>query len=183
MPVTPIGNPAWVRSADHTYYGGHVDKVNYQNQPLVNARTDFGAEALARMAADLAAVVRTAPFCKLTYTCSDSVPGPPTIHTVHHMASGVRLTNYVGDSPPAGFPSAARNGNGDVTFTFSASHTDPYGVSGSSSITDADANGHTSGSAVIANPELVTATTVRVRAFNDAGTAVSNAKVTLTVWT
>lgn len=183
MPVTPTGSPVWERSADHTSYGGHVDKVNYQGQPAVNPRTDLDAAALVRIAADLAAIGRTAPFCELTYTCDDGTPGPPTIHAAHHMASGVRVTDYVGDAPPSGFPSAARNGDGDVTFTFDATYDDPYGVAGACSIAHATADGHYLGGAVVANPDIVTATTVRVRAVDLSDVAVADAKVTLTVWT
>jgi hypothetical protein len=45
-----------------------------------------------------------------------------------HMATGVGLVGYVGNEAPVGYPSATRNGNGDITITFPASLTDEYGL-------------------------------------------------------
>jgi hypothetical protein len=72
MATTPNGTPAWTRSADHTFYGGHVDKANYQDEPIVNPKTDVGANAIQRMAADLAAVARMANFATVTFTANES---------------------------------------------------------------------------------------------------------------
>lgn len=180
MTTTPSGAPAWVRTNTHEEYGGHLDKVNYQNQPAVNARTDLGAESLTRMAADLAMLARTAPFSIVTFTCDDSGTGAPVVSAVNQM-TGIRSTSYVGDAAPTGFPSGARNGNGDVTFTWAASYLDPYSVSGAVSIKHATVEVH--GTTAAIKTVTITATTVRVRLFNDAGAALSNAKATLKVYT
>jgi hypothetical protein len=79
-----------VRASDHAYYGGHVNKRNFNDEPIVNPRTDFGAEHLTRMAADLAAVARMADFAVLDFTMA-SGSSAPTVHTARLM-TGV----YVG---------------------------------------------------------------------------------------
>lgn len=121
--------PAWTRTATHESYGGHVNKTDYLGQGPIDALTDMAASDVCRMAADLAACVRTAPFCVITYTCNDSSPAAPTVHSVY-MMTGISESDYAGDSPPTGFPSLARNGNGDVTISFDSSYEDDYGTSG-----------------------------------------------------
>lgn len=179
--IVPNGFPAWVRASDHSTYGGNTEKTNWQSQGVTNARTDVGAEAFTRMTADIAAVQRTAPFCTLTFLCNDGSTSAPTISVVNQM-TGVRVAQYAGDSAPTGFPSAARNGNGDNTFTWSASYTDPYGISGTLNITHAEVSGIGS-TAIIANYDIVSASSVRVYLFDAAGAAILNKRATLTVWT
>ena len=176
--MTPDGSPAWTRVATHTDYGGNVDKQNYLSRGVIDALTDVGAEALCRMAADLEAVVRTCPFATITYLCNDSSPAAPTIEIVY-MMTGVRLVSYAGDAAPTGYPSAARNGNGDVTFTFASSYSDPYAVSGAFAPSHAVASLHgtTVGEPVVA----ISGQTVRVRAFNGAS-ALQDKRITLQVW-
>lgn len=181
--MTPEGLPAWTRTAAHGQYGGDINKTNYLSQGVIDPTTDVGAEEITRIAADLEALARTAPFAVITYLCRDTGggggPAAPTVETVF-MMTGVRLTSYFGDAAPSGFPSAARNGNDDVTFTFASSYTDPYSVVGSFAVKHAIANAHGSGTR-IANVET-TATTVRVRGFTDAGVAGTDNRFTLTVW-
>jgi hypothetical protein len=178
MSVTPSGSPAWTRTADHTQYGGDTNKTNYMSQGVIDARTDVGAEQLARLAEDLAACARTAPFATLTYTCNDTSPAAPSIAAAFLM-TGVNTAGYEGDAAPSGFPSAARNGNGDVTFTFASSYTDAYGVSGALTITNLYATVHGS-TAAYATTER-SGSTVRVRAWNSSGTALSDATISLEV--
>jgi hypothetical protein len=179
MTTTPNGSPAWTRSSDYVTYGGDPSKANYQSQGVVNPRTDVGAEAFARLVADTASVMRTCEFASMTIVCDDVTPGPPTVQNCRLM-TGVTAISYVGDAPPAGFPSVARNGDGDVTVTFDASYTDPYGVSGDFIAQDPVAclTGSTPG---VANPELVSDTEVRVRAAELDGDAATGATFTLTV--
>lgn len=179
MAIVPNGVPAWVRTASHVDYGGDPNKRNYLSQGVIDALTDVGAEAVCRMAADLEAIVRSAPFAVITYTCDDTTPAAPTINSVYLM-TGVNIVGYLGSAAPAGFPSAARNGNGDVTFTFSASYSDAYGVSGAFTprcplATVQSANAYNA-------PAVASGSTVRVRVFNDSGAAVTNQKVSLVVW-
>lgn len=187
MAIVPTGSPAWVRNADHTTYGGNTAKTNWHSQGVTNAQTDIGAEAFVRMCEDLSAVVRTAPFCVLTLVCDDVTPGPPTVFAINQM-TGVTVTSYVGNAPPAGFPSAARNGNGDVTITWATSYTDSYNVSGNVNILHADV-GPLSATAALASYQRVDVNSdglfeaVRVRNFNTGGTALSNAQFTLSVVT
>lgn len=177
--MTPTGSPAWTRTTSHTFYGGDVNKTNFLAQGVVDATTDVGAEEIARLAADLAALVRTAPFAVIRYLNNDTSPAAPTVEFVC-MMTGIRLVSYAGDSPPTGFPSAARNVTGDVTFTFASSYSDDYGVAGSFGIStaEASANGQT---AFFPTAEIVTPTTVRVRCFDAAGVAIGDKRVTLEI--
>lgn len=177
--IVPSGDPVWVRSANLTVYGGNVNKMNHLSQGKIDSLTDVGAEEFSRMAGDLASVAATAPFLTMTFTCNDSGTAAPTINVVHSM-TGVLATGYAGGSPPSGFPSAARNGNGDVTFTFASSYTDQYGSVG------AFVAQHPRGSIVATTPAIVvckvlTATTVQVKAFDTSGAAISNAIICFTL--
>ena len=178
MAIIPSGLPAWTRTASHTNYGGDTNKRNYLTRGVIDALTDVGAEAICRMAADLEAIARTAPFATITYLNNDGTPAAPTIETVH-MMTGVRLTSYAGDAAPTGFPSAERNGAGDVTFTFLTSYNDPYAVAGTFAPKHAvgSIHGTTAGDPVF----VISALTVRVRAFNGAS-ALSDKRVTFSVW-
>lgn len=178
MSITPTGAPAWTRQTSHVDYGGNVNKRNYMGQGVINALTDVGAEDFCRLCSDMAAVARTASMWVLTYQCKDSSPAAPTVRAVCGM-TGVQLVSYEGNAPPAGFPSAARNGNGDVTFTFDASYADDYGVSGAW----APVTCNTSVSATAAREAtwVVSGSTVRVRVFDAAGAAVSDPLVSLEV--
>lgn len=179
MPVVPNGLPAWTRTASFEQYGGDVDKRNFASRGAINPKTDVGVEAFSRMVADLAALARTAPFLVARVHCDDLTPGPPTVEWCA-MMTGIRAVSYVGNSPPAGFPTFARNGNGDITITLAASYVDPYGVAGVISIQQATAQLNGSGSGT-ATGELLTATTARFRAFVAAGTAQSSARMTITI--
>lgn len=178
--MTPSGSPAWTRTATHANYGGDVNKRNLLSVGVVDAQTDVGAEELARLAADLAAVTSTAPFMVITYLNNDGTPAAPTVEVVYGM-TGTTLTQYAGDAPPSGFPSAARNGNGDVTFTFASSYADDYAVSGAFAPKHAVANALGTAARIVTT-ELPSSTTVRVRVFNDAGAAVQDSRVSLVVW-
>jgi len=174
MAVVPTGTPAWVKSNDFQTYGGHVDKANYQSLGAVNPRTDVTAEQLARMAADLAAVMRTASFCTFAYTCNDTSPAVPTIADYSSMSGSA--------------PTGVRNGDGDASFTWDASYDDVYSVSGdihfigalvivisstsefaSYQVQDPDANSKNE--------------RIRIKAFDDAGAAVQDAQVFVAMFT
>lgn len=176
--IIPTGKPVWERANDHTSYGGNVEKQNHLGQGAIDSLTDVAAEEFSRMVADLAAVARTAPFLVLTYECNDASPAAPTIVTASGML-GQRTASYEGDAAPTGFPSAVRNGDGDVTFTFSSSYLDEFGIAGSFQLSHPRANlVFGAGSAPC---EIVTATTVRVRAYTSGLSAFADAKVTLVV--
>ena len=180
MAIVPSGVPPWIRTNSLENYGGHTDKQNYLSRGAIDALTDVDASQFSRLASDVAALQRVMPFCTLTLLCSDSVPAAPTIEFVH-MQTGFTAVSYVGDSAPTGFPSAARNGNGDVSITFASSYLDPYGVSGAFSIASLlPGLIHTAAGEAVA--ERVSDTVVRLRAFVSAGTALSNARMTLSVW-
>lgn len=178
MPVVPTGAPAWTRTVSFVHYGGNLNKENYLSRGPIDPTTDLAAEEHARMVADQAAVVRTAAFAVISYTCNDSSPAAPTIN-VALLMTGVNLISYAGNSPPAGFPSAARNSNGDVTFTFASSYVDEYGVTGAFAPLIATATGRGSTPMMVVCD--ITGNTVRVRAFDDTGAAIQNARVTLEV--
>src|SRR5690242_12075687 len=130
MTITPTGSPAWTRTVSYADYGGDPAKENYLARGAINRLTDVAAEEFSRMVSDLAAAARTAPFMVAVVQCFDS--GTPSAPVILYCAlmTGVRTTSYFGGAPPSGFPAVARNGNGDVTFTFAASYLDEYGVSG-----------------------------------------------------
>jgi hypothetical protein len=175
----PTGLPAWTRSADYLQYGGDPNKANYQSQGVVNPRTDVGAEGFSRLVADVAAVVRTAEFATMQVLCNDSVAGAPTIENCRLM-TGATASSYLGSAPPTGFPSASRNGNGDVTITFSVSYSDEYGVTGTLLVKEPIAS-FVGTSGGVASPDLVSSSVVRVRCFNLSAVAISNARFTLSI--
>jgi len=166
--ATPTGAPVWVHTNDHATYGGDVNKRNYQGQDAVNPRTDVSAQQFARLVADVAAMGNTAAWARVTFACNDAVPAVPTIDDYSAMSGTA--------------PTPTRNGTGDVTFTWAASYTDAYGVSGAVNIVHAEATAHGTSSAdgVV---EIVSPTVVRVRAFDAAGVALADATLTLTVAT
>ncbi len=178
MSITPAGSPAWTRSVGITDYSGNVNKQNYMGIGAIDALTDCSADEFCRATADLVACVRTAPFFVGTFLCNDTAPAAPTVESVL-MQTGVRTTSYAGGSAPAGFPAAARNGDGDVTFTFDSSYTDEYGVAGAFTPVHAKGTAHTTTHATVTT--VVSGQTVRVRVFDDAGVAVDDARVTLEV--
>jgi hypothetical protein len=123
--IIPTGAPAWTRTADHTVYGGDLNKKNWHDQGVTNTRTDLGADQLCRLAADLAAVTLTAPFALITIGSFPGLPYPtvlavnqqsaavPAIAPVDNTArlsgigSGVQVSPYDGALPPTGFPSVS----------------------------------------------------------------------------
>jgi hypothetical protein len=127
MTITPSGLPAWQRANDFTVYGGHADKHDYQNVPSINPKTDVSAAAMCRLAADVAAVHRTATFAAIYAVPAD--PAHPTVSYVR-MMPGICVTPYTGNTPPAGFPTVEYVSTGVYTVTFASSYTDPFGVSG-----------------------------------------------------
>lgn len=179
--TVPNGSPAWTRSADATVYGGHPDKRDYQGQGVVNPQTDISAAEFLRMTADLAAVVRVAPFAVLRIQCDDTTPNDPTVLSVNQQ-TGIVSTSYAGMSPPTGFPTAERNGDGDITITWDSDYPDEFGEiapvalrMGMASVTGSGA-----GEAVV---EMVSDTAIRVRAFDDSGVALQDTQITVEVWT
>lgn len=180
MAITPSGSPPWLRTNTLNHYGGDVNKENYLSRGAIDALTDVDASQFSRLAADAAALQRVMPFCTMTIKCDDVTPGPPTIEYIN-MQTGVASVSYVGNAAPSGFPSASRLGNGAVLITFASSYSDPYGVSGAFSISSL-LPGLISASAGDATAERASATTVNLRAFNSAGTAISGARMTLSVW-
>lgn len=133
MAVVPAGAPYWVGTASPEQYGGNENKRNYLQQGAIDPETDVTAEQLQRLAADLAAIARVAPFATLTITCNDTTPAAPTI-TYATTGAGGYVASYEGDSPPTGFPSASRLGDGSVRVTFATTYTDAFGVVGALSI-------------------------------------------------
>lgn len=178
MGITPTGSPPWTRQTSHVDYGGNVNKRNYMGLGVVNALTDVGAEEFCRACADLAAVARAAPMWVITYLCNDSSPAAPTIEVARGMV-GSRVVSYAGNAAPSGFPSAARNANGDVTFTFASSYADDYGVAGSwvPATADGGLHGTIGGSATC----TISGSTVRVVAIKHDGTAAPDSRITLEV--
>src|SRR5262245_17366201 len=116
MAITPTGKPGWVRTNSHEHYGGDTNKKNYQSQGAVNSRTDLTAENVCRVAADIAAMARTAEFATIVFTCNDSVPAAPTVN------------EYLAQT--GGAPTGSRIGDGDVTLEWLDQYSNDYGVIG-----------------------------------------------------
>lgn len=182
MSITPTGSPAWLRSNDFTSYGGNLNKQNYLLRGVVDPYTDLDAAEFARMTADLAALQRVAPFANLIIQMNDTSPAAPTIQRAH-MMTGIRTTSYSGSSAPSGFPSAARTSNGVCTVTFASSYTDDYSVSGTFAVQCPIVQYIGGiGSARTVQCSRDSATQLTVKVTDDAGAAVSDPLIALTVW-
>ncbi len=180
--ITPSGDPAWVRTASFSNYGGSTTKHDYMGIGAIDPYTDLAASEFSRMVSDMAACARTAPFAVITYVCTDSGAGEPSVEAVY-MMTAVTTVSYLGEHGPVGFPSIARNGNGDVTVTFASSYNDEYAVAGAFAIRHANGSAHATGGVHrVVTTEIVTSTTLRVRVFDDAGVAVSDPRVTVLVF-
>jgi hypothetical protein len=174
--------PAHARSADFTSYGGDVNKRNYLGEGNVDPETDFGAADLNRTAADLASVVRTIPFCVITFTQDDTGTADPTVNKVF-MQTGVRTSDYDGGAPPSGFPSVTRNNDGDVTITFSSSYADPYGNTATLNLASAEGGTSDGGAAAVVSSTVATASTVNVLTFvASSGAAATDRAVTVVIY-
>ena len=178
MAITPSGYPVWQHVNTHVDYGGDLNKRNFLSQGVVDAQTDVGADQFSRMVADMEAIGRTAPFAIINYTCNDAAPAAPTINRATLM-TGIRSTSYAGDAAPTGFPSAVRNGTGDVTFSFSGSYLDAYGVSGTMTISTAIATVSSTTAAIVT---IGTGGGLQIKVWDAAGVALGNKTVTVTVW-
>lgn len=177
--TTPTGRPAWARSVSHTDYGGHQNKRNFQSQGVVNPRTDVGAEGLTRMVADAEATTRTAPMLSMRYTNRDGSPDSPLVLSAYMMV-GVSLSGYEGDTAPDSFPAGARNGTGDVTFTFDEEFLDAYGIEEPFAPTQCLVSAE--GTSAVSVVYVISGQTLRIRCFDAAGSAVADKTVSVTVW-
>lgn len=116
MGIIPTGQPAWVRSNDHTAYGGDLNKENYAGEGAVDGQTDVDAANYCRIAADMEALARVAEFATITYTQDDTGTNDPTIDEYDGMAGTE--------------PLAVRESDGVVLLTWDADYPDAYGVDG-----------------------------------------------------
>ncbi len=180
MSILPTGLPAWLRTNDFTHYGGNKDKENYLSRGAIDALTDVDAKQFARLTADVAALSRVAPFCVITLLCSDTAPGSPTFESFIRQ-TGSTAVGYLGSAPPSGFPTVTRNGIGDVSIAFSSSYLDSYGISGDFSISSMYP-ALLSATPGVPTVERVSDTEARLRAFTLAGSALANARMSLTIW-
>lgn len=179
MSTIPTGRPAWARSVSHTDYGGFPTKKNYQSQGVTNPRTDVGAEAYCRLAADAEACTRTAPFAVITFLNNDTGTDPPTVESAYLM-TGVTTAGYEGDAPATGFPGGVRNGSAHTTWTFAATYEDAYETE--EAFTPRFAQVFCHGSTFASATATISGSTVVVRVFDAAGSALDDVRVTLVVW-
>ena len=179
--TVPSGLPPWIRTAGIGDYGGSTSKADWLGVGVTNPDTDVDAAALMRLADHLASCVRVAPFARLTITCNDTAPAAPTI-SLCDMMTGVCLVSYEGDAAPAGFPSAARIGDGHFTVTFAATYDDSYAVAGAFSIRSLEVNANSANNinATALGAGGVVATVYVFIA--DTGAVVLDETVSLTVW-
>jgi len=182
MTTTPAGSPPWVRTTAIVDYGGDANKKDYLDIGIINPKTDVSAAQLQRLANDVAAISRTTNAVTIGWTCNDTAPAVPTVTMVKGMAWNYTGAGYAGDTPPTGYPSAARNGNGDVTFTFASSYTDSYGVSGAFAI-HAAAPSATSYGNYLCGYAIPTTTTIRlVITVANTGAATLDKSGTCAIW-
>lgn len=178
--ITPAGKPSWLRTNDLTHYGGDINKQNYLSRGAIDALTDVDAAQFSRMASDTAALQRVMPFCSMTLLCHDSVaPTDPTVEFIN-MQIGNTGT-YLGNAPPSGFPTVTRNGTGDVSITFSATYSDPYNISAPYSV-GAIIPALLSVTAGKVEAEKVSSSVVRLRAFDNVGTALGDVRISVVIW-
>ena len=175
----PAGSPAWLRTNDFTTYGGDPNKKNFAARGVVNPRTDVGAEGFSRLASDVAAVMRTAEFCSMRVLVRDTAPIGATVESCRLM-TGATAASYDGATPPPGFPTVTRNGNGDVSVTFDEEYVDEYGVTGAFVAQDPIACMITA-TGGNASPQRVSDTQIRVRCFTLLAVADINSRFTLTI--
>lgn len=172
MAITPTGAPSWVKTNDHSTYGGRTDKRNFAGKGSVNGQTDVSAEEWVRACADLGAVSRTAPFATITYTADDTGGANPTIDDITSMVAA---------------PTGTRVGDGQTRFTWASSYVDDYGVSGDVHIVGVEVTVHGTSAAVatfdLEDPDA-NGKNERIRVtIVDASGAVTDATVTVTVYT
>lgn len=175
-------NPVWTRSASIEDYGAHPDKTNYMGQAMINAMTDVDASHINRVGADLAAVGRVAPFMIARMTLSDTVPAAPTVHwCAFQPVSSESLVDFLGSSPPTGFPSFTRTGSGVVRVTFDSEYEDPYGNSAETVLRAAGGSG---AGAVFANVvgTVISSLIADFSVFNSAGAALTDQMITIRVF-
>lgn len=123
--MTTYGTPPWNRTMVLEDYGGHANKRNYGGRGVVDPRTDIDAGQVQRMAADLCAVARVAPFSVVT------VDGATTPNVTHAVVGAVETVSsgYVGSSPPAGMPTVTHVGTGHFKLVWEVSYSDASGDS------------------------------------------------------
>ena len=177
--ITPSGSPSWVRTNNINHYGGNVDKENYLSRGAIDALTDVDAAQFCRLTADVSALQRVAPFCSFSLTCNDSLATAPTIDNII-MQTGI-ASNYLGSSPPSGFPAFSRNADGDVTLTLSTTYSDQYAVVGAFSVSTISCS-LMQGTYGKVTAERVSDTIIRFRATDNANAAIVNAKISAVIW-
>jgi hypothetical protein len=172
MTIEPTGRPTWEHANNHETYGGSTSKENFASLGAVNSKTDVDASEYVRLAADVAALQRTASFATIVYQCNDTSPADPTILSYLAMAG----------NPPTGL----RVSDGRVTWTWDGSYPDEYGVEGLVNIVGVTYSILGTANATV-NVDLQqvggtgTQRRVEARAFTTA--ALPDAVVTLTIWT
>jgi hypothetical protein len=180
MSTTPAGLPAWSRTADASVYGGHVDKRDFEGQGPVDPQTDVSAAQFIRLAADVAALSRVAPFAVLTIQCNDTVPAAPTVVRAQQMTA-VSLAGYEGASPTGDFPTLTRVGDGEFDVVWPTSVADDYGVEQDVDLVHAHGSVHDAGTYSAVEPSRTNAYTFRFTARDDLGAAIADALVTIEV--
>lgn len=153
--ITPDGLPAFTRTATPSLYGAVPGLHDLGGVGAVNAKTDITAAEYARLAADTASAVRSAPLLWMTLQIATSPSNSVTVLQCQPMwdiASG----SYPGGTPPSGsYPTVTFDGS-LIALTFGSLETlvdgvlylraaDEYGVQGDFHITSAVASVANSG--------------------------------------
>jgi len=130
----------------------------------------FHAPEFMRITADLAAIVRTAPAVRITYT---PVNPTSTLHDIDTQAG----------SGSAFAPTITYNGTGDVTLTFPTYWTDSYGVQWPISLRFAKATAHYSATApTLAIPATFNRNSVRIFTWRTDTDVAFDVKTTVTIY-
>ena len=127
------------------------------------------AEQWSRLAADLSAVVRTAPFAIITIQQTGDAVAVLVAYQAQH---GVGVSHA---------PTIVANGAGRLTITWAPAYTDPFGNAQAVNIKHADAMALSAGAALMATVDLTGRADVDVRTFDTTG-AETSTTVTVAVY-
>lgn len=179
MAITLTTYPLWTRTAGIGSYGAHINKEDYLGLGKINALTDVDAGDICRVAGDLTAVGRPAPFLSMTMTARDTGTLAPLVHSVQIMSSDAYNVDYTGSSPPAGMPTVTRVSNGVILVTLATTYADDFGAVGTLTLEHGGGGAHGSVMCTV-QPDILTANTCRFYMFDAAGAALIDKKIT--VW-
>jgi hypothetical protein len=181
--IVPSGAPHWSLTNTFANYGGDTNKASYAGIDPLGGGTDLSPNALNRLATDMSAACRTMPICVINYTSRYSQSLEPAVNYCA-LPSGVYSgAPYDGGSPPNGFPTVTEDPNSLSTITLPSSFTDPYGVSGSVTVTFAVATiGLSATKLPYVTARIYAGNVILVRASDINSSLREDVQITVVVW-